>query len=76
METRHKRELRQFRTDELRFGLATLARRYRAAIATGDSGDGPFDAVDRIRAAADALTRNPNEPLLLQALFVRLPPLS
>lgn len=75
-EARHTRELRQFRTDELRFGLATLARRYRATIATGDSRDGPFEAVDRIRSAAEALIRNPNEALLLQALFVRLPPLS
>lgn len=75
METRHKRELRQYRTDELRFGLATLARRYRETIAAGDPRQGPLDAVDRIRAAADALVRNPNEALLLQALFVRLPPL-
>lgn len=75
METRHKRELRQYRTDELRFGLATLARRYRETIAAGDPRQGPLEAVDRIRAAADALIRNPNEALLLQALFVRLPPL-
>lgn len=75
MEARHKRELRQFRTDEVRFGLATLARRYRETVASGDPRQGPLDAVDRIRAAADALVRNPNEALLLQALFVRLPPL-
>lgn len=75
METRHRRELRQYRTDELRFGLATLARRYHAAIAGGDPRQGPLDAVDRIRRAAEALIRNPNEALLLQALFVRLPPL-
>ena len=76
METRHKRELRQYRTDELRFGLATLARRYHEVIAAGDPREGPLDAVDRIRQAAEALVRNPNETLLLQALFVRLPPLS
>ncbi|GJM37321.1 MAG: DNA polymerase III subunit delta' [Acidimicrobiales bacterium] len=75
METRHKRELRQFRTDEVRFGLATLARRYRETVASGDPREGPLEAVGRIRAAADALIRNPNEALLLQALFVRLPPL-
>lgn len=76
METRHKRELRQYRTDEIRFGLATLARRYREVIAGGDPRLGPLDAVDRIRSAAEALIRNPNESLLLQALFVRLPPLT
>lgn len=76
METRHKRELRQYRTDELRFGLATLARRYHQAIAAGDPRQGPADAVGRIRDASEALIRNPNEALLLQALFVRLSPLS
>ena len=75
METRHKRELRQYRTDELRFGLATLARRYHATIADGDPREGPLEAVDRIRRASEALIRNPNEVLLLQALFVRLAPL-
>ncbi|MEM7141287.1 MAG: hypothetical protein AAF548_09665 [Actinomycetota bacterium] len=75
METRHRRELRQFRTDEVRFGLATLSRRYREAVAGGDPREGPLDAVGRIRGAADALIRNPSEALLLQALFVRLPPL-
>lgn len=76
METRHKRELRQHRTDEVRFGLATLARRYHEAIAAGDPRQGPLEAVDRIRVASESLLRNPNEALLLQALFVRLPPLS
>ncbi|MEQ8843025.1 MAG: hypothetical protein RIB98_18770 [Acidimicrobiales bacterium] len=75
METRHRRELRQYRTDELRFGLATLARRYHEAIAAGDPRQGPLDAVDRIRHTAESLIRNPNEALLLQALFVRLAPL-
>ncbi len=76
METRHRRELRQYRTAELRFGLATLARRYREAIVSGDARRGPLDAVDAIRASAEALVRNPNEALLLHALFVRLPPLT
>ncbi|MDG2025830.1 MAG: hypothetical protein P8J50_01850 [Acidimicrobiales bacterium] len=75
METRHKRELRQYRTDELMFGLATLARRYREAVAGGDPRQGPLDAIGRIRDASDALIRNPSEALLLQSLFVRLPPL-
>jgi DNA polymerase III subunit delta' len=76
METRHKRELRQYRTAEVRFGLATLARRYREAIVSGDPRQGPLDAVDAIRSSAEALVRNPNESLLLQALFMRLPPLT
>lgn len=75
METRHRRELRQYRTDEIQFGLATLARRYRESIAGGDLREGPMTSVGRIRDAADALIRNPNEALLLQALFVRLAPL-
>lgn len=75
METRHRRELRQYRTDEIQFGLATLARRYRESIAAGDLREGPMASVGRIRDAADALVRNPNEALLLQALFVRLAPL-
>ncbi|NIR39488.1 MAG: hypothetical protein GWN79_25570 [Actinobacteria bacterium] len=78
MEARHKRELRQFHREEIRFGLATLAVRYRDAIAsdTGDRTPHFSEAVDRLRAAADALIRNPNETLLLQALFVSLPPLT
>lgn len=75
MEARHRRELRQHRTDELRFGLATLARRYHDVIAAGDLRQGPIDAVDRIRGTAEALVRNPNEGLALRALFVGLAPL-
>lgn len=72
---RHKRSVRRHRTDELRFGLATLAAVYRDALA--DSTDpGPLlDAIDAITDAAEALVRNPNETLLLQALLARLPPL-
>jgi DNA polymerase-3 subunit delta' len=72
LEDAHKRELRQIRTAELRFGLATLARRYAARLA----GDRPLEAVEAlgaIQAAGEALIRNPNEPLLLQHLFLRLP---
>jgi DNA polymerase-3 subunit delta' len=69
----HKRQLRRHRTGELRFGLATLAGTYRDALAAG--GTGLAGAVAAIDAASEALTRNPNEPLLLQALLLRLPPL-
>src|SRR5262249_2276911 len=37
LETRHKREVRRFRTAELRFGLATLAAVYRRALVTPPS---------------------------------------
>jgi DNA polymerase III subunit delta' len=73
LETRHKREVRRFRTAELRFGLATLAATYRdALVAIGPRPD-LVEALDRIDAAAVALQRYPNETLLLQALAVRLP---
>ena len=77
LEEAHKRALRRHRADELRFGLATLAGRYGAALAT-EPGRVPevVAAVRAIDGAAEALVRNPNEALLLQALFLRLPPLS
>jgi DNA polymerase III subunit delta' len=76
LETRHKREIRRHRADELRFGLATLAARYRDAFAEGSRGPAPLvTAVDAIHDAAEALIRNPNEALLLQALLLKLPPL-
>ncbi len=73
-EASQRRALRRQRTEELRFGLATLAARYRDEFARG----GPdlaalLGAADATTAAAAALIRNPNEALLLQALFVRLP---
>ena len=73
LEAHHKRVVRSFRTDELRFGLAVLAGRYRDVVAGGDARTGPLDAVDRLRDTAEALERNPNEALLLQALLVDLP---
>lgn len=81
IEAQHKREHRQFRTDEIRFGLATLAARYRDQITT-QSGDDPaavrqaaaaMRAIDRLRATAESLIRSPNEALALQALFLDLP---
>lgn len=76
IDARHRREQRRMRTDELRTGLATLAAVYRdrlrdpavparrVAAAVG--------AVSAIDAASDALARNPNEQLLLEALLLRL----
>ena len=73
---RHRRQARRQRLEELRFGLATLAGRYREALADGTGANaGPIlEAVDAIDDAGEALTRNPNETLLLQSLLLRLPP--
>ncbi|MEQ1702208.1 MAG: hypothetical protein ABMA25_19010 [Ilumatobacteraceae bacterium] len=75
LEERHKRELRRHRVDELRSGLAVIAGAYRDALvqqrmARPDAG---VQAVQRIHEALDALDRNPNETLLLQALLLDLP---
>ena len=81
MEAQHKREHRQFRTDEIRFGLITLGARYRDQIASS-AGDDPAEtwstaaamrAIDRLRATAESLIRSPNEALALQALLLDLP---
>lgn len=76
LEDAQKRALRRHRAEELRFGLATLAARYRDALAAGgvDAGE-VLPALAAIDTAAEALGRNPNEALLLQHLLLRLPPL-
>jgi DNA polymerase-3 subunit delta' len=77
IDEQHRRELRRLRMDELRFGLATLQQAYRDALVDGS---GParacLDAETAIIDAVEALERNPNETLLLQALLVRLPGLT
>ncbi|CAN5770819.1 hypothetical protein BH24ACT3_BH24ACT3_01070 [soil metagenome] len=72
----HKRERRLRRDDELRLGLATLAGAYRDALVSADRPETLLDACARIQGAAEALIRNPNEQLLLEALFAALPPLA
>lgn len=78
MEERHKREVRRYRTDELRSGLSTMAAAYRDALGSGTAArpDAAVRAVSRIHQALDALDRNPNEALLLQCLLLDLPSLS
>ena len=78
LDDRHKREQRRLRTDELRWGLAILAAAYRdrAAAAPRRLGrpSAALDAAQAVHAAGEALIRNPNETLLLQALLLRLDP--
>ncbi len=78
LEERHKRELRRHRTDELRAGLGVLAGCYRDALAQGEAHHAPslVEAVHEIHRTLEALERNPNEALLLQALLVKLPSLT
>jgi DNA polymerase-3 subunit delta' len=73
---RHRRELRRHRTDEIRFGLATLAGAYRDTLSTSPPALDRRTAVEAIALVEDAhksMERNPNETLLLQALLLRLP---
>ncbi len=75
LEERHKRELRRHRVDELRGGLAVMAGAYRDALVHEQMArpEAAVHAVQRIHQALDALDRNPNETLLLQALLLDLP---
>lgn len=84
IEDGHKREERRWRTDDLRFGLATLAEVYRdrlvakASARTAHSAGGAADSrrtarqVGAIEEASLALGRNANELLVMDALMVRL----
>jgi hypothetical protein len=59
----------------LRAGLATLAAHYRDRLASGVTGAEAarcVNAVAAIDTANEALIRNPNEVLWLQALLLRL----
>jgi DNA polymerase-3 subunit delta' len=77
LEERHKREQRRHRTDELRSGLAVVAGTYRDALVaqTLPRPEAAVHAVQRVHQALEALERNPNETLLLQALLLDLPSL-
>ena len=71
LEANHKREIRRLRIDELRFGFATLLNVLRDKIHEAPS-EPLTRSIEHIRRANGALNRNPNESLLLQALFVSL----
>ncbi len=73
--TRQKRQVRTLRRQELRFGLATVAGRYRDALPTHPEPVALVDGLTAIQAAADDLIRNPTEELWLLGLLLNLPPL-
>lgn len=72
LEDRHKREARRYRTDEFRFGLTELSRRYRDDLVVSARPAADIEAIGAIADLAASLIRNPNERLQLIALFVRL----
>ncbi|HTV12384.1 MAG TPA: hypothetical protein VME20_11060 [Acidimicrobiales bacterium] len=73
LEEKHRREQRRQRTDELRTGLAALARAYRErALSGGLDPDRAACAVALIDGLSADLAFNPGEQLALQALLVRL----
>jgi len=85
VEDAHKREERRWRTDDLRFGLGTLAASYRdrlVAAAEAGGGSGRHGAtsearravhrVEAVTAASVALGRNANEALVMEAMLVEL----
>jgi len=71
LEARHKREIRRYRTDQLRAGLADLSRRYRDEFVASAS-PAAADALAALSQTAADLVRNPTERLQLVALFGRL----
>ncbi len=81
IDERQRREERRMRTDELRAGLGVLAlalrdRAFEEAGSSSNHADARTlslsRACDQVGEAAVELIRNPNEKLLLEALFVRL----
>ncbi len=67
----HKRQAKAIRYDELRFGLATMSRHYRDRLVAAPDPHA-VASIAAIQHAAESLVRNPNESLLLQALFLQL----
>jgi len=75
LESHHKRVERRHRNDELVFGFATLARRYRNSLEAADARGTRriADAIERLGRADAALVRAPIEKLLLEALLLDMP---
>lgn len=68
---KQKREIRKLRVDEIRFGLATVSRRYRDRLIER-SDEAAVASLAAIQQTTEAVRRNPNEALLLQSLFLNL----
>jgi DNA polymerase III subunit delta' len=76
LQDRHKRQLRKFKTDELRSGLATIASTYRDALVDGHPDDERVAAaIHRIHKTMSSLGLNANEELAVQALLLQCPSL-
>jgi DNA polymerase-3 subunit delta' len=74
----HKRQLRKFKTDELREGLALIASEYHKVVVSLQDGVDPSiyaQAVHDVHDAISAMSLNVNESLLLHALFAKCPSL-
>lgn len=74
----HKRQLRKFKTDELREGLSLMAAEYHKVTVSLQEGVDPAiyeRAVHHIHDSISALSLNVNETLLLHALFAKCPSL-
>ena len=71
---RHKRELKRLRDDELRSGLSALQSGFRTALLNSPTREATkaLRAIEAIAEANEALIRNPNVALLLQALFIKI----
>lgn len=74
LEEAHKRQQRRFRSGEIAFGLASLARRLRDDLVAGRRGIEVTGQLDAITALTRSMRFNPNEPLQLQVLFLALSP--
>jgi len=76
LQDRHKRQIRKFKTDELRSGLATIASTYHhALVSSGNDSERIATAIHRIHKTMSALGLNANEELAVQSLFLQCPSL-
>ncbi len=76
LQDEQKRELRRHRADELKAGLTAIASVYRDAIVASPQSTANNDyiaAIHRIHKSISVIDLNVNEPLMLQALFLKLP---